>query len=76
MPIPPRDGLCVPNVIRDIQPFLSPVDGKYVSGRGARRDDLKRNNCVEAEPFKKPGDQKFKNSRFIKKYGLERMAEC
>lgn len=76
MPIPERDGICVPAFIPDIQPYLSPVDGKYVSGRAARRDDLKKHNCVEAPPFKRKGEQRLRNERFIKKHGLERVAEC
>lgn len=29
----------------DIEPYQSPVDGRVITGRRARRDDFKRHNC-------------------------------
>ena len=40
-------------IIKDIEPYQSPVDDKYVGGRAQRRDDLKRTNCREYEPTEK-----------------------
>lgn len=37
-------------VAPDLPDYRSPVDGRLVSGRKARRDDLARNGCVEFEP--------------------------
>jgi hypothetical protein len=70
MPLPERDEIAVPYVISDIPAYLSPIDGSYVSGRAARRDDLKRNNCVPYEDAFKPMGGKFRNERFAKKYNL------
>jgi hypothetical protein len=70
MPIPERDGICVPHVIADIEPYQSPVDGSYVSGRAARRDDLKKHNCVPYDEVAKPLGGEFKNERFAKKWKL------
>lgn len=42
--------ILAPMVQGDIQAYESPVDGRYISGRAARRDDLLRHNCVEFEP--------------------------
>lgn len=39
-----------PAVLPDIEDYTSPVDGKLVSGRKQRREDLKRNGCVEYDP--------------------------
>lgn len=74
MHVPERDGLCVPQVIADIEPYISPASGQYVSGRAAKRDDLARTNCIDANDA--PRDPKlmpkgtFKNKRFAKKYNL------
>lgn len=60
-----------PGVVADIDPYLSPVDGKYVSGKRAKRDDLKRTDCVDAADLPTLGG-KLKNERFAKKHGMER----
>lgn len=39
-----------PMVIDDIPAYTSPVDGKLITSRRARREDLVRNGCVEYEP--------------------------
>ena len=74
MPIPERDELCVPMIIPDIEPYQSPVDGSYVSGRAAKRDDLRKHNCVDANDLPRSKKRaplgKFRNERFAKKHGL------
>ncbi len=60
-----------PMHIPDIQPYLSPVDGKYVSGRKAKQDDLKRNNCVDAADLPSPTGGKLRNKKFAKKWNME-----
>jgi hypothetical protein len=42
--------LSAPMVIGDISPYQSPVDGKIINSRSARRDDLARNGCIAYEP--------------------------
>lgn len=74
MLVPKRDGLCVPSVISDIEPYQSPVDGRYVSGRAAKRDDLRRHGCIDANdlprnPKRAPKGQ-FRNKRFAAKHNL------
>lgn len=44
------DGVCSPMVVRDIPEYRSPIDGRIIGSRSERREDLKRNNCVEYEP--------------------------
>jgi predicted nucleic acid-binding Zn ribbon protein len=34
-----------PSVQVDIGGYTSPIDGKWIEGKSARREDLKRNNC-------------------------------
>ena len=42
--------LSAPFVQTDIMPYQSPIDGRYVGGKRARREDLRRSGCVEWEP--------------------------
>lgn len=64
--------LQLPQAFGDIEGYQSPIDGSWVDGRRARRYDLEKNNCVPAEDVSR---KKPKNERFIKKHGLERLAD-
>ena len=55
----PFPGISMPTVISDIPDYASPIDGRMITSRSARREDLKRNNCVEYEPSLKPKHEKF-----------------
>lgn len=62
------NAICTPAVIGDIPEYLSPIDGRPISSRSYQREDLKRNNCVLAEPRK---DRRgYKNAAWAKKRGL------
>lgn len=54
-------------VIRDTPGYLSPCGTGWIEGRRARRDDLARNNCIEADRTKRDG---YQNERFAAKHGL------
>ena len=41
------------NIIPDCEGYESPVTGDYIQGNRARREDLKRHNCVEYDPTMK-----------------------
>ena len=74
MRLPDRDGLATPAIVSDIQPYISPAGGEYVSGRAARRDDMRKHNCIDANELDrgdraKPGE--FRNKRFAKKHNLK-----
>lgn len=60
--------ISAPMVMRDIPEYLSPIDGKPITSRSHRREDLIKNGCIEVDPPKKP--KLFKNARFAKKHGL------
>lgn len=62
------DRIACPQIMRDIPEYTSPIDGKPITSRSWRREDLARNGCVEVEPRRKP--RGFKNERFAKKRGL------
>ena len=68
----PDAPLSLPTIIRDIPDYRSPIDGRVISSRSERREDLKRNNCVEWDPAMSPtrGKAEFKNARFAKKHRL------
>lgn len=53
MPVPVRDGLCIPAIRSDIEDYTSPIDGKHVSSRSGQRYDLEKNDCVLAPPGRK-----------------------
>lgn len=63
------EAVCVPFIVRDIPAYTSPIDGRVIDGRAARREDLKRNNCVEWEPgMGKKAEPR--NEKFMRKYGM------
>jgi hypothetical protein len=70
-PEPLKGDFPCPRVWSDIEPYLSPVDGRYIGGRRSKRDDLARNNCVDASELPSATGGKFKNKRFAKKWGVE-----
>lgn len=69
MEMPERDGVCCPMVIGDIEPYASPIDGKMITSRSARRYDLESNNCREVDPPKRP--RGYKNKKFAERRGLK-----
>lgn len=71
MILPTREALAMPSVLSDIPEYRSPIDGKLITSRSHRREDLARNNCVEWEPSLSPTKGKFRNKRFCEKHGLQ-----
>jgi hypothetical protein len=59
----------VPQIMRDIPEYRSPIDGTLISSRSSRRYDLERNNCREWEPSDSPTGGKLRNARFANKIG-------
>lgn len=57
-----------PMVMRDTPEYQSPIDGRLITSRSHRREDMRRNNCVEVDPPKRP--RGLKNERFARKRGL------
>lgn len=75
MPIKDDNAIVTPQIVSDIEPYRSPVDGAYVGGRASRREDLKKHDCVPYEPTKsKP--KGFSNPKFAKKHGLKLSEEA
>lgn len=69
---PDHAPLATPMVMRDTPGYSSPIDGKWIEGRRARRYDLEKNGCIEA------GDappKKLKNAKFAAKHGATHLLE-
>ncbi len=67
MPLPEGDVIAMPMIQSDIEPYCSPVDGRLIGSRSARRDDLARNNCV---PYERMGNapKGLTNPKFAAKH--------
>jgi len=50
LPMETQEGVFAPIMQRDMAAYVSPVTGKPVDGRRARREDLKRSNSREVDP--------------------------
>ena len=68
MELPERGEICRPYVCSDIPEYASPVDGRMITSRSHRREDLIRNDCYEIDPPKKK--RGIGNARFAAKDGL------
>lgn len=79
--LPPRNharsDLPTPMVWSDIEEYRSPIDGKPITSRSHRREDLKANDCIPWEPgigSKAGADKrtigKYRNPNFALKRGL------
>jgi hypothetical protein len=69
MPLPERNEIVMPMVRSDIEPYKSPIDGKMITSRSARREDLARSGCVPYEPMgNKP--KGVNNPEYAKKHGV------
>lgn len=62
-----------PTSYGDMGGYHSPIDGRWIEGRRARRYDLESNGCVEAGDIKPKGV--LKNERFAKKHNLTHLLE-
>ena len=72
--VDPDAPLATPMTFGDLPGYASPIDGTWIEGRRARKYDLEKNNCVDANDLSS-GPRKLKNKRFAKKRGLEHMLE-
>ena len=68
-----RSDLAMPFIQGDLKPYESPVTGKVIEGRAARREDLARAGCREVDPSEyKPV---YKNYEFCQKNRLPYMGD-
>jgi hypothetical protein len=58
--------ICTPYIRSDLPGYISPVTGKWIEGRSARREDLARTGCREVDPTEyKP---LYQNYEFCQKH--------
>jgi hypothetical protein len=50
----PRPPSRFPSILRDHAAYLSPLSGKMVEGRYARREEMKRHGVREVDPSERP----------------------
>lgn len=62
-----------PRTHSDLPGYQSPIDGSWIEGRRARRYDMEKNNCVDANELGSPTGGKLRNKNFAKKHGLEHL---
>jgi len=43
-----------PMIMRPLEAFKSPIDGRPINSRKEKQDDMKRHGCVEYEPSLSP----------------------
>lgn len=67
MPIPQRREVCAPRITPDTPGYRSPITGEWIEGRAARREDLKKHDCVEAGDMK---PRQFRDENFARKHGF------
>lgn len=60
-----------PTIRSDIQAYQSPVDGRWITSNSERRDDLKRNGCIDARELPSATGGKIRNKAFAAKRGLQ-----
>ena len=68
MEVKDPNAICKPYVVGDIPEYRSPIDGRPITSRSHRREDLKRNDCYEMDPPKRK--RGIGNARFAAKHGL------
>lgn len=62
-----RSDRFVFNYWPDIPEYRSPVTGDLIDGRVARREDLKRHDCIEVDP---PKSRAMRTERWANRTGL------
>ncbi len=70
MPIPERDGICLPLIRSDIQPYACPITGKMITSMSEHRENLKKHGMRVMEPSESPTQGKIRNAAFARKRGL------
>jgi hypothetical protein len=48
----PEGPVALPQLMRDIPEYRSPIDGKLITSRSQRREDLRASNSIEGDPPK------------------------
>jgi len=71
--VDPSAPLATPMFYGDTPGYRSPIDGRWIEGRRARKYDMEKHNCVDANELKSPTDGKLRNKKFVAKHGLQHL---
>lgn len=52
--------LSAPTIKGPMQPYTSPIDGRWIEGERQRRDDLARSGCIPYDPEMKKDSERFR----------------
>lgn len=72
---PVQKPLATPMVRSDLPGYASPIDGAWIEGRRARKYDLEKNGCIDANDLPSPTGGKLKNETFAKKHNLQHLLQ-
>ena len=68
---PETTGLATPMIMKPMPDYKSPIDGRLITSRQARKDDLKKHGCVPYEPSMSPTKGTVKNPKYAGINGLK-----
>lgn len=71
MPLTYAGQICAPAVLPDTPAYRSPISGEVVDGRRARREDLKKHDCIEAGDLPRKNGGLVRNEKFARKHSLK-----
>lgn len=67
--------LQTPMTYGDLPGYRSPIDGSWIEGRRARKYDLEKNGCIDANDLPRKTNGKLKNAKFAAKHGMTHLLE-
>ena len=67
--------LQTPASYSDTPGYRSPVTGEWIEGRRARKYDLEKHGCIDANDLPRKTDGKLKNAKFAAKHGMTHLLE-
>lgn len=67
--------LQTPASYSDLPGYRSPIDGRWIEGRRARKYDMEKNGCIDANDLPRKTNGKLKNAKFAAKHGVTHLLE-
>lgn len=67
--------LQTPMTYSDLPGYRSPIDGRWIEGRRARKYDMEKNGCIDANDLPRKTNGKLKNAKFAAKHGVTHLLE-
>lgn len=67
--------LQTPMTYGDLPGYRSPIDGSWIEGRRARKYDMEKNGCVDANDLPRKTTGKLRNAKFAAKHGLTHLLQ-